>query len=258
MSSLRLFEGHIVHHRKSPVKHSLGYPMIQVWLNVAKLSEVDEVSRWWSSSRFNLVQFRRSDYLPGNEDLYNQVKSLIRERCNRDFHGEVYLLANLRYWGVCYNPACFYCCYEDGQLVYFLCEVHNTPWGERFTYIHKLNKTLVKSPHLTDQLLADSGRQTCRFKKSLHVSPFMPMELDYQWNYQVNDDKFVISMHLHDQEKTVFSSTLKLDGRPLNQREASLIPFRYPLLCIKVILRIYWNALVIWLKGVPFLTHPNT
>ena len=246
MNPLAIYQGTLSHSRRTPVEHRFHYRVFQIWMDVKQPSLIDDISRWWSSHRFNLVRFDRNNYLPGENDLHQAVCDQILSHTGKEFSGDVYLLANLTYWGHCYNPVSFFACYEEGKLVYFISEIHNTPWGERFCYVHEV-----------EELSSQDTVHVAHFDKQFHVSTFMPMGLKYQWKYRVSPDKIKVAMNLTQDSEPVFNATLNLDGKVLDQKQANWLPFKYPFMCAKVLYAIYWQALKLWLKKVPFYRHPG-
>lgn len=249
MKGLKLFEGWVSHSRSKPTKHTFRYRMFQIWVDVNQLSALDQLSRWWSSSGFNLVQFKRENYLPSEKSLYQEVCDTIQQRTGNEFTGEAYLIANLSYWGICFNPVVFIACYEGDELRYLVSEVHNTPWNERFIYLHDTQANHGKPDA--------NGFHVANFDKQFHVSPFMPMDLQYRWKYQIDETRFFINMVLSQKDESIFNVTMQLNSEPLTRSRANLLPFRFPLICIKVVVAIYWQALRLWVKRVPLFSHPE-
>lgn len=260
-SGLRLFKGIVTHTRTSPILHRFKYSFFQIWLDVERPTLIDNISCFWSSKNSNLVRFNRKNYLPNNDNetltLHQSVYKKIQQQTGKKFQGKAYLLTSLSYWGYCYNPVSFYICYShNGKLEFILSEIHNTPWGERFTYVHDVSSSLNKVSSQGENKTSD--KLQFKFDKQFHVSPFMPMGLQYDWEFQIDQKKILIKMNLHQQKKSIFNATLDLKGEELTSNKANKLPFYYPFMCLRVLFAIYWHALRLRVKGVTFFDHPKS
>jgi DUF1365 family protein len=204
--------------------------------------------RWfWSASRPALARFDRSDHIGNPADsLADSVRNLVEQETGKCPEGPIRLLTNLAYFGYCFNPVSFYYCYsKDGESVdTIVAEVNNTPWGERDTYV---------------QVCDDSSKRSWRFRpaKKMHVSPFMPMDIDYHWALSRPDEKLGVYMSSSKDGERVFNASMSLQRRAINTVSLARVLLRFPLMTTKIIIAIHWQALKLWIKGVPFIGHPE-
>lgn len=202
---------------------------------------------FWSARRFALAQFKRKDFL-GDPDkpLVDEIRRRIKEEIGAEHKGKIFLLANWRYFGFQTNPiACYFCFDETGeQLEFLVAEVTNTPWGERHSYV--LTAPPNNAPLATE------------FDKAMHVSPFNPMAMTYRWQSTPPGDTLAVRLSNFEAGERVFDATLNLVAEPFTANTLSWAILRFPFMTIKIFVGIYWQALRIWLKGVPFHAHPNS
>lgn len=245
-----LYEGQLRHRRFTPRGHTFDYRVCYAWLDLDELETVFD-RRWlWSTRRPAPIRFRRSDYL-GDPAL--PLKQAVSDRVHgvtgRRPAGPICLLTHLRHFGHNFNPVSFYFCFDaqGEQVETVVAEVTNTPWGERHAYVlPRPDDTPPFSPLLR-----------FRLNKSFHISPFMPMNIRYDWRFMVNKDYMAVHLENHDDDGKVFDATLSLTRSPLDARHCASVLLRYPLMTVKVISAIYWQALRLYLKGIPFHSHPK-
>lgn len=253
----KLYLGNVRHRRMQPKVHEFSYKVAYLWLDLDEINRVFSSSLFWSLEKYNLVSFFRRDYLHSQDeqgDLKSDVVDLIYKETGKRFDGSVFMLAHLRYWGHTFNPVVFYYCYQGGRLQYIVSEINNTPWDEKHAYVLSVG---VKTD--AREKLNSTSKQLAsfQFQKEFHVSPFMPMDLMYDWRFYEKDDERKVHMILNREREKVFDATMTLEARPLTQAAMNLLPFQYGLMTLKTVSAIYYQALKLWLKRIPFFTHPE-
>jgi uncharacterized protein len=244
MTRSALYRGWISHRRLEPVEHSFRYRVQMALLDLDELPEAFDRHPLWSARRAAPVRFRRSDYLgdPRNP-LADSARALVAERVGHRPAGPVRLLTTPRFLGLGFNPVSFYFLHgRDGNsLEAVIAEVTNTPWGERHSYV------------LDGR--GQAGALEGSFGKTLHVSPFMPMEQTYSWRVGEPGDRLGVSISSEQEGRTVFEASLALERHPLTRAEMTRALVTHPPAAATTLTRIYWNALKLKLKGAPY--HPR-
>ena len=221
-----------------------------MFLDLAELPALFDLHPLWSYEKPNIASFRRRDHFgDAAVPLDQAVRDLIEARLGRRPQGPIRLLTHLRYFGHCFNPASFYYCYdpEDQHVETIVVEIHNTPWGERHCYV--LGAGQNEHPIQT--------WRRHRFDKAFHVSPFIDIDIHYDWRFQVPGDTLRVHMIDYDNGQKLFDASLALQRRPLHRQALTSYLARYPVMTGKVIILIYWQALKLMLKKTPFFTHPK-
>lgn len=264
-------EGWVVHRRAGGPQHEFRYPVWMLYADVDRLAEIG--SRWFSHRRrFAPLSVRAADYprpdgsagvggideaagwatTAGRRAAGDPADSSIRGAVNRRLRlagqadaDQLFLLTQPRSWGWLFNPVSFYFCYREGALVNVLAEITNTPWDEVHSYV-------------LDTAEFSGGEIEVAFPKRFHVSPFLPMDIDYRWRIKLHNDDIQIAMRLFRGGEEVFFAGLYLHGDPVSERSLRRGALAQPLQSARTLLRIYWQAWRLWRKGAPFHAHPRT
>jgi hypothetical protein len=243
-----LYQGTVIHRRFTPVPHEFRYRVSYLYLDLAELDTVF-ARRWlWSVDRPNWVAFHRADHLGDPQvPLDTAVRDLVAERTGFRPDGPIRLLTLPRYFGFGFNPVSFYYCWNasGGALSAIVAEVNNTPWGERHCYVLDPGESLKRGGH------------RYRFGKDFHVSPFLAMDYVYDWRFTEPGGDLAVVMRNERDGRLDFEATMALSHRPLDGPQLARALAGFPFMSGKVVAAIYWQALRLWWKGVPFHPHPG-
>jgi uncharacterized protein len=241
MSSI--YQGSVTHHRLVPKPHKFTYKICMVYLDLDELGNIfDKIACWSDNGKKSLAYFKRSDYLrPHDLPLKDAVRAEIMSQRGMQHTGPVRMLTNLRAFGVCFNPVTFYYCFDesDTALQFVVTEVTNTPWLERHRYVVDLRQEKAEL-----------------YPKQLHVSPFMGMDMQYEFNFKVPADFLTAAIHILKQE-CLMRVHMCLKRQPITPPAMRKLLWRLGFINYKVVLGIYWQALKLFFKKVPIHDHPG-
>ena len=248
MTASCMYEGTVVHQRLEPVTHRLQYRVAMLFLDLEELPSLCRSSRVWSASRRAVLRFCRDDHLgdPG-VPLIDAVRDLVHTATGLDTYGPVRLLTTPRWFGAGFNPISVYYVHErtDDPPVAAVFEVSNTPWREMHPYVLDL-RAARRSP----------GASAGRFAKALHVSPFLPMDIDYAWTLTDPGERLGIAIECQRQERRVMVATASLRRTALDAAALRRYALRVPPMHVVTVGGIHWNALKLRAKGAPYHAHP--
>lgn len=258
-----IYTGLVWHQRTQPKVHQFNYRVFMMYLSLDELDALLALSRFWGKRWYHLARFKREDFY-GETDRC--ISDCVREKIQNDLGftptGPVRLLANVRYFGYITNPiSCYYCYDQHDNLVAQLLAVTNTPWGEKHSYVIDLR----------DQ--ASSDRVEVGFQKQMHVSPFMPMNIQYQWQGLKPGEqlKFSLSNCLKSAASTdsmrnagqskakttpIFKAGVNFSRVEINKHSLNQVLLSYPVMTLKVLAGIYWQALRLFIKRINIFPHP--
>lgn len=240
-----LYRGEVTHRRFRPREHRLRYRVFWLLLDLAELDAIDDRCRLLSRNRFNLLSFHDSDYGDGSRTgLRDQIKALLLREGVEIEGGAVRILTMPRVLGYAFNPISVYYCHAiDGRLAAMIYEVTST-FGERHAYV------LPVAPDARSMI-----RQGAR--KALHVSPFMGMDMRYAFRGHAPAQTLDLAIDGADSEGLLIVAAMTGQRRALSDRAILVAALSIPLMTLKVVVAIHWEALKLWLKGVRLHPAPS-
>ena len=200
--------------------------------------------RLFSLNRFNLFSFRDRDYGDrSGRPLRQQIEAHLAAAGIDLGGGAIRLLTMPRILGYGFNPLSVYFCHgSDGTLAAILYEVSNT-FGERHSYLVPV----------TDPAARPIRQEAA---KCFYVSPFLDMTMNYEFRVSPPEDGVAIGIIGRDGSGPMIHAVLRGDRAPLTDRSLARAFWLYPLMTLKVIAGIHWEALFIWLKGIGLRKRP--
>lgn len=243
----RIYKGWVEHRRVAPTTNRFRYRMFMMYIDLAELPRLFDGIPFWSARRRALASFRRTDYLgPASMPLDQAVRDLVAARTGTRPSGPIRLLTHLRYFGYCMNPVSFYYCFDSSgtALETIVAEITNTPWKERHQYVLSVTEGAAR--------LKRFG-----FDKNFHVSPFLPMDMQYRWTFNQPRNRLFVHMQNYKNGVQMFDATLALKEKSITAGALLGVLAAFPLMTFKVIAAIHWQALKLWAKRTPLFDHPG-
>lgn len=236
-----LYEATVMHHRVRPFRHRFTYRVFSLLLDLDEIGALGRKLRLFSHNRFNLFSFRDRDFGDGG-DTRAWVERLLTSK-GHDFPvGRIQLLCFPRVLGYVFNPlSVYYIRDTHGVLRAVLYEVTNT-YRDRHSYL---------LPVTGDGRII---RQEC--DKNLYVSPFIGMDARYHFKLSEPGDALAVAIREETPEGSVLFAALSGVRKPLSDGILARMFIRHPLMTLKVIGGIHWEALKLWRKGARVFRHP--
>jgi hypothetical protein len=240
----RVFFTRVMHKRLFPVQYRFEYRVFSLLLDIDAL---DKLPRLINGARLNLFRFDPKDHGPRDgSELRPWAERVLGERGIDLDGGRIRLLCFPRVLGFGFNPlSLWYCEHRDGTLRAVIAEVNNT-FGEHHFY-----------------LLAHAGNPLAwpmrgAATKCFHVSPLMDMQGDYHFRLSRPDDHLAVLIRQYDEHGQLkLVATQTGQGEPMSDRALWQAFLRTPLMTLKVMTAIHWQALKIWLSGARYFPKPE-
>ena len=208
-------------------------------IDLDRLADADRQSPLFGVNRAALYSFHEADH--GKRDgssLRAYAQRCAAERGIDLTGGRVLLLCYPRLLGYTFNPLSVYFCYRaDGELALLIYEVRNT-FGDIHPYVLPV----------TSGEISDAGVRQQQ-DKLFYVSPFIEMAMRYHFRVLPPGERVQLRILETDREGPLLAATFNGRRRTLNTKELLRAFFALPLVTMKIMAAIHWEALRLWLKG---------
>ena len=238
-----LFVGKVSHRRKAPMQHRLRYRTYSLLVDLDEIDGLTGRLRLLSHNRWNLFSVHDRDHGARDGTAMRDWFAIQLRPAGIDLTGgRVEVLLFPRILGYTFNPLTVWFGYRaDGSLAAVLYEIHNTFGHSRSHLIP-----------ITDEAPHRHG-----FDKDLHVSPFFDREGSYSFTLRPPRSRFSISIDYATAEEDLLTATMVGGRRALTDRNLARVFFTHPLLTLKIIGGIHWQALRLLLKGARYRPVPE-
>ena len=237
-----IYNGIIKHQRFTPIKHSLNYNTFSLFVDLDEIESLTKNISIFSLNKFNIFSFYNVDHGARDGSLLKDwvLKNIKKFNISNNIT-KIKLLCYPRIFGYVFNPLIIFYCYENKDLRAIFYEVKNT-FNEQHTYIFKVN---------------DNEKIEQKCKKKFYVSPFMDMETYYNFKLLDPKEKLSIFIKQTDGQETVLTATQTGDKKEFSFRQLLINFFKYPLMTIKIISSIHYEAFFLWKKGAMYRKRKN-
>ena len=241
-----LYFGEVMHARLKPMGHRFNYRVMSLLIDLDRLDIADRQSRLFGVNRPALYSFNERDH--GERDG-SSLGAYARHRASEHgidlTGGRVLLLCYPRLLGFTFNPLAVYYCYRaDGELALAIYEVRNT-FGDIHAYVLPVRPGELSEAGLRQQQ-----------EKLFYVSPFIDMPMRYHFRLSPPGADVKLRVLETDGSGPLLAATFHGRRRELTSAQLLRSFFALPLVTLKIVAAIHWEALRLWVKGARLVPRP--
>lgn len=241
------YDGTVMHRRLRPVTHRFAYRVFSLFADLDELPELARRLPLFSHNRWNVMSFLDRDHGPRDgTPLRPWMERQLTAAGVPGPFGAIRILSFPRLFGHVFNPLSIWFCHRpDGKVAAMMYEVSNT-FGEHHCYL---------MPVTEGRTGASIVEQEC--PKLFYVSPFVPMAARYRFRLREPAERLQFGIAETGSEGAIMSAVQtgrRVAATPMN---ALRLLASHPLMTLKVIGAIHWQALRLWLKGAPLFRRPQ-
>jgi len=227
------------------------------YIDLDEIEMLDAKLRWFSYQKFNLFNFRNQDHLQletkGKSgklkaetfkiSVKEQITTYLKANNVEIGNGKIMLLTNLCVLGYNFNPVSFYYCFdESGNPLCAIAEISNTYHEMKMFFFAR------------DELEGNTFKR--KTEKFFYVSPFIDMDTFFDFKLAIPTEKLDIKIDDYDRDgNRFFISTLLGNRKPLTNNNMLRYFFSIPLIPLRVMGLIHWQAFKLWVKKIKY--HPK-
>jgi uncharacterized protein len=225
-----IYRGVVTHKRYLPVLHTLNYKVAAIFLNIDAIAQQ---SRLLSYNQFNLFSIYDRDHGTG-QSISDFAWGLVKPKDLDNEVTQIHMLCYPRLLGFTFNPlTTYYCMDKAGNTRMLIFEVHNT-FGGRHTYV--------------SDMIAAGDAAYFKTEKTFYVSPF-------NLSASKPEQNITVGVALTTPDGPTLNAYFAAKRHELTDANLVRVFFAYPLMTIKVVAAIHYEALKLWLKGLKL--QPN-
>ena len=234
-----IYDGNVIHRRFKPKEHYFKYKVFSLLIDIDELEIIQKKIKIFSYNKFNIISFFDIDHGPRDgTPIKDWVIDNLKKIGINNEKIQIKLFCYPRIFGYVFNPLSIFFIYDqNSKLISILYEVKNT-FGEQHTYVFKTNDDKIITNNCT---------------KKFHVSPFINMECQYYFRVLKNSEKISIIIDQKDNEGKLLYASQDGKAKDFNEKNLIISYISHPLMTLKIIAAIHYEALKLWLKGIKII-----